>query len=573
MKSGTVASILAVVFLLFFSFVGLSSAQDVRNSPHNLSASGPGSIKAATEDKICIFCHTPHSASPQAPLWNRRDPGGAYQTYDSSTLKVAPGQPSGASRLCLSCHDGTIAPGEVLSRVAEIEPAGSRLIPPGRSRIGLDLSDDHPISFPYSAALAASGGELRPTPTLEGRTLLDAAGRMQCTSCHDPHNNIFGKFLVADPRSGAICVSCHDIPGWTVSTHAVSTATWSGAGTDPWPNSTFTTVAENACRSCHSPHAAEGRERLLVSVAEEDVCLPCHSGTVASRDIAAELQKWRAHRANQTTGTHDPTEIPDGRRTHAECVDCHNPHRTSNAPPNSNGLPSALAGVSGFSSSGTPLAEATIEYEVCLKCHADDTSGNQDRIPRVAQQPNIRRLFDIGNPSYHPVFAVGRNPDVPSLRAPLTVTSMVTCSDCHNNDSGVQVGGSGPRGPHGSRWSFLLERRYDTVSPNTETPQAYDVCYKCHERASILGDESFDDHRKHIEGEDATCSACHAPHGVEAQTTGSQTHLINFDTRVVFPNRRGQLEFNDNGRFRGSCSLKCHGKDHRNKSYGGGGMN
>ena len=82
---------------------------DVANSLHNLSSSGPGQIKSQTVDQICIFCHTPHSASPDAPMWNRRS--GGYTQYKSSTTDAAPGKPDGSSALCLSCHDGTIAPG------------------------------------------------------------------------------------------------------------------------------------------------------------------------------------------------------------------------------------------------------------------------------------------------------------------------------------------------------------------------------------------------------------------------------------------------------------------------------
>src|SRR3990172_1018254 len=41
------------------------------NSKHNMSVTGPGELKALTETSICIFCHTPHNAAPQTPLWNK----------------------------------------------------------------------------------------------------------------------------------------------------------------------------------------------------------------------------------------------------------------------------------------------------------------------------------------------------------------------------------------------------------------------------------------------------------------------------------------------------------------------
>ena len=134
--------------------VGLAAAVtalgQVATTKHNLSVSGPGGVKAASETQICIFCHTPHNASPKAPLWNRGDQGNAdtggtaYTPYTSSTTRSLPGQPNGASLLCLSCHDGTIALGNVLSRTLPITMAGSGFMPPtSPSYIGTDLSDDH----------------------------------------------------------------------------------------------------------------------------------------------------------------------------------------------------------------------------------------------------------------------------------------------------------------------------------------------------------------------------------------------------------------------------------------------
>ena len=65
------------------------------------------------------------------------------------------------------------------------------------------------------------------------------------------------------------------------------TDTWSGTPPDPWPNSTLTTVSENACGNCHQPHLAAGGPRLLNYAVEEDNCLACHNGNVA-KHVAGE---------------------------------------------------------------------------------------------------------------------------------------------------------------------------------------------------------------------------------------------------------------------------------------------
>ena len=75
----------------------------IRFSKHNLSVSGPSETKAVSESQICIFCHTPHRARQDIPyLWNRQEQTASYIPYQSSTLFAKVGQPTGASKLCLS---------------------------------------------------------------------------------------------------------------------------------------------------------------------------------------------------------------------------------------------------------------------------------------------------------------------------------------------------------------------------------------------------------------------------------------------------------------------------------------
>ncbi|MEI6218626.1 MAG: hypothetical protein WCP86_06980, partial [bacterium] len=173
-------------------------AGTILGSKHDLSVKGGGDIKAASETEVCLFCHTPHRALKDGPLWSHSmSLVTDYVPYDSSTIKAVVGQPTGASRLCLSCHDGTVALGMVVSRSGNIEMQNSvTTMPDGRSNIGTDLSDDHPVSFKYDTQLVNDSGELKPPASLLGRVRLDHGGEMQCTSCHDPHDNQFGTFLV-----------------------------------------------------------------------------------------------------------------------------------------------------------------------------------------------------------------------------------------------------------------------------------------------------------------------------------------------------------------------------------------
>ncbi|MCX7151080.1 MAG: multiheme c-type cytochrome [Proteobacteria bacterium] len=563
------AALFALAALALAALTATSVQADIVSTKHNLSASGPGTVKANGESQVCIFCHAPHNSSPRAPLWNRRDSGSTYTPYASSTAKAIAGQPTGASMTCLSCHDGTIALGELLSRAKSIAMSGgATTMPAGNSNLGTDLSDDHPVSITYNSALvSAKNGELANPSTLPAKVKLDGNGQLQCTACHDPHDNSNGKFLVMPNTASALCVSCHLKSGWSSSAHKLSNATWNGTGTNPWTHTSGTTVAANACESCHRPHSAGGRKGLLNYAAEETNCTTCHGGNVAAKNVSAEFNKLSNHPITATTGVHDMAEPAIIQARHVECADCHNPHAANGS---TGVLPGSLAGVRGVSIGGTEAKPVTAEYQLCFRCHGDSNGKPPGRTARQIAQTNTRLEFDPGNPSFHPVAGMGRNTNVPTLLAPWTTTSTMKCSDCHNNNTGPGAGGTGAKGPHGSTFAPLLERQYATTDRTTESASTYALCYKCHNRATLIGGGGgFREHKKHIVDERTPCNVCHDPHGVSA-TQGNATNnskLINFDTTVVTPNSAGLLKFVSTGTNRGSCYMRCHGANHNPETY------
>jgi predicted CXXCH cytochrome family protein len=393
---------------------------------------------------------------------------------------------------------------------------------------------------------------------------LDSSGQLQCTSCHDPHNNQFGKFLVQDNTASALCIKCHNMTGWTTASHATSTKTWNGTGTNPWPHTSGTTVQANACENCHRPHAAGQKSRLENFAGEEANCFSCHNGNVAAKNIQVELTKASVHSSAATTGVHDPTENLINSTRHVECEDCHNPHaskvQTASAPAASG----ALNGVAGVNSAGTTVSAITNQYEVCYRCHADSTNRGPARVTRQTVQTNTRLEFQASNSSFHPIAAAGKNTGVPSLIAPLTVTSLIYCTDCHNNNQGPNAGGTGPNGPHGSTFTPLLERRLEITDNQNESAAIYALCYKCHSRTSILSDAGFRYHNKHIVDEKSACTTCHDSHGV-----AGTSRLINFNTAYVTKStsRGTGPTFTTTGTGRGSCTLTCHGYDHNPETY------
>lgn len=572
---------IAVLIILSLRASSGYAQRTVVGSPHDLSASGPGDIHALYEEQVCIFCHAPHHATGQPALWNRHMPPTHYRIYESSTTDARIDQPSGPSKMCLSCHDGALALGLVSSSPPN-EPIvmSRRTIPPGRSDLTQDLSDDHPIGFRFDRALANRDPQLKNPDLISKELPLGRHSEVHCTTCHDAHDNSIGNFLRITNVRSAICLSCHDMQGWQASSHALSSARTTGRSVDPREKLPYATVGDNACTSCHKIHSAEGRERLLRHRREEDNCLSCHSGGVADTNIASEVRKPSAHGAQRFHGQHDPNEDPRVMAWHVECVDCHNPHATS--PTVSASLRAPTLGevgpttrfVSGVNRNGRPVERSTFEYEICFKCHADTvTRPRRADIPRQVTQTNARLEFQPTNPSFHPVIGPRQNSDVVSLLPPWRVGSVMRCTDCHNSDEASGGIGAGPSGPHGSIYEPLLIDNYATHDFTPESARSYALCYRCHDRQSILGDESFPLHRVHVVTARTPCSVCHDAHGVSRTQGNNRSHsnLINFDLSVVQPASGGlgaRIEFEDLGPYRGSCTLACHGVTHVRFEYG-----
>ena len=205
---------------------------NVVDNQHNLSSTaGADQIldRSTNEDQVCVFCHTPHQASPAAPLWNHNQTAVAsYGTYDSPTLDAADVTDIGGgldvSNLCMSCHDGTLGVNDLgnpandtggnpnMGSGNELNASGQ--IAAGRpTNMGTSLSDDHPVNFTFDAALATADGELV-TPVSAShvdaaQTVPLFAGKVQCASCHDPHDNTNEPFLTKTNSGSQLCSTCH----------------------------------------------------------------------------------------------------------------------------------------------------------------------------------------------------------------------------------------------------------------------------------------------------------------------------------------------------------------------------
>lgn len=300
-------------------------------------------------------------------------------------------------------------------------------------------------------------------------------------------------------------------------------------------------------------------------------CLNCHGQlnmaniqsslrNSQTKDISREFSKAYRHPVFDKRGIHSSKEVlpetnPAAPR-HAECADCHSPHYLSKDKP--------FAGIRG-KKTGNFAAAITKEYELCYLCHAESAN-----LP--LRSTNKRMEFNPSNPSFHPIEAEGKNQAVVSLLRPYrekrTASNDITtlkCTDCHSSDDP-----SSPRGPHASRFQGILVEHYATGDNQIESAYAYGLCYRCHKRSSIMGNESFPSHSRHIAGErnfkggGTSCYTCHTSHG-----SVENRYLIRFNREYVSESSSGKMKFVEKGTysFHGECWLTCHGVDHNPKTY------
>jgi len=518
----------AVVLALAGQSALAAKVPDVTRTRHNLSVSGPGTLKADSESQVCVFCHTPHAAENvpdvPTPLWNRKLSGATYTPYTSTSIEANAAElqagPGGSSKLCLSCHDGTMAISSVnvlggkanqTISLTGAGPGGTMALGAGTTtgftrNLGIDLTNDHPISFTYDAALAARDGELRvPDGTTVGNRTIGTkpklplevgqtvTNQMQCSTCHDPHlretDPLKGsakflrvnRFQESAPSGGLfnetndiICLACHDKAGqtWALSAHAhpqVADETFNVTAANLREFPANLPVWKAACLACHDAHTVQGSRRLLREGTDsialpkagglpaiEETCYQCHSSlaqsaltTVTSvpniKDDFALKTHMPIRNTEQQAGTekHDigtgigtqlgkdfveaPLQLGKTLLTnrHAECTDCHNPHRViknrlfndspvtpaaagthNHAAGHTNLASGVLRGITGVeplytgatfgtnptsfdvkrgdggtgASTAVGSAWVTREYQVCMKCHSNHAYDTPPRL-------------------------------------------------------------------------------------------------------------------------------------------------------------------------------------------------
>jgi len=314
------------------------------------------------------------------------------------------------------------------------------------------------------------------------------------------------------------------------------------------------------CSACHKGRGVSGGGLLRAKSGK--LCYSCHSINAtgkgrAATDIESVMRKQSRHPVEDTAYLHRKFEVLPAKSSmaqrHVACDDCHVSHVTS--PGKAwNGVPGYRPGIvrgKGGNPKGLYMKLAELEYEICYRCHSDGANTG-------AEARDISMELDPSNMSYHPVEVSGRNKNVPSLVDGLSETSVIKCGSCHGNSDP-----NGAKGPHGSDFSPLLVAEYRTTD-GPESSMSYTLCYICHDRQSILGDQSFKSHRFHVVLNHLSCNNCHTSHG-----SALNSHLIEFGAGITNSSDGMGPIYQLGTPGMPHCFLNCHGVDHNASDVNG----
>ena len=345
--------------------------------------------------------------------------------------------------------------------------------------------------------------------------------------------------------------------------------------------------------------AAKARTRdqaLPLNLGLATTCLGCHEGPKKNAaDLATKLDMDTTSGSThinwtflQQTRTYSRTVSTSSRKVKlmANCNGCHDVHAKTD--------PARLSQLV-FDTSGQLLSKAkrTTVAQICFGCHA-----GPEAVHLPFQAADVGARF-AGTGSAHVIGSrTNSRQDLPSLRLSL-FQGFLDCTSCHANPDPIK-----PKGPHSSTFPNLLLAAYGKESGPMAVGGGHsnDLCFVCHDKNAILGNQSFPYHSQHIAGftgplatsqlgrlptgpgaasfsrggmpnsrfvgssqglgVPTPCATCHDPHG-----SPTNPALISFDTTVVSRSSVGAIKFQRTGFHEGACTLLCHGYDHVQTRY------
>lgn len=439
---------------------------DVLNTKHNFSARYepdlPGSdlrtVKAGSENQSCVFCHTPHGRPNEAAqdfLWNQALSAQTYTPYVSDSFNGGAQVPGNGSKMCLSCHDGTVALGTVnvyTDPVTKITypnsstpgnpsialtgtatdgtmPARKGATTGYTSDLGTDLSNDHPIGFTYDAALDSEivapatvdyiGVRIGRGVVQYNQGLTSAGGTPPAQAVANSatrwavpleHKYTLDNVNYATTAAGSLeCTSCHD-PHLRSTDNSINIKFLRLNRlqvADPGTGNTFAKDSDINCLACHKKTAWGTSAHANPAVANEVY----DNDAAALREFPAGTQVWQA-----------------------SCVNCHDPHTVQGARWL---LREGAAGAEGDAATkgrykiggGVSAGE-----ETCYQCHTSNgILVDLTQVPDIESQALKGGGHDIAAASEtHTIINADQVENAVDVGMHLRTNRHVECSDCHH---------------------------------------------------------------------------------------------------------------------------------------------
>jgi predicted CxxxxCH...CXXCH cytochrome family protein len=416
-------------------------------------APNTGSYPTSTTDVYCTSCHTDHNYFNSAKASNlRSDIAVTSGAAPVNTDFLA----TGSFGICVSCHKAGIA------RDTTNQKAGGVATTPVIDG-ALFAASMHNYT-----TMSSFGSQQFAANCVKCHTDEQAKDKQTSTNKFGPHFSAsvsvlddLGTGTNAQYREQTICFRCHSQNTDTALGGTLKTVN----GKDWFGSNTMRSFAEDTFKS----FTAAGRSpRHKISAYNGK-----HQVNEALADIA--LNK------------------------HVECADCHSPHAakfgnhsSSFAAPftavargtRGTKIANVLAGATGvtvttwgaaspttkwglnantYGQTGTTaLPVATMEYQLCFKCHTNAMGATGWFKNMTSATPmggknltwtDLSVEFNPNNASRHPVgtaLATASQLTAAKLKGGWTPGSIMTCSDCHNTDS------TASKGPHGSAVKWML---------------------------------------------------------------------------------------------------------------------
>ena len=258
MKLSRVLKTALAVLVIAPALAWAAPGSGLSGTPHDFTPTNADPMGVNTlEVGVCTYCHTPHKALSTLLLWNHTLSTNTFSwdvaktTAGTDFVAIAGGTYKGPTAKCLSCHDGSVAVGDIawFKEASHTGAAANNLWKVGddgntmlitKVQGGGDMSGNHPVAMPYALGNAAStyNGSTTGTGLVltewvanpaapirlfndDGTGAISAGGvagktGIECSSCHDPHNKaanedyfLRGKLTGSTAASGYLCLQCH----------------------------------------------------------------------------------------------------------------------------------------------------------------------------------------------------------------------------------------------------------------------------------------------------------------------------------------------------------------------------